>query len=1570
MSEIPATSLPQTFPSVGEQHGVDSNELVDTTTDADQVDDDDNESDDNESDASDPLTDVDSAAAEDADTAPEEPYIAVELKDIPAILNNLESELDDTWNESHKGCSYNPRRNASLEHLGVVTGLPLDLGNTRKAALTYIPDLVPFLANGNVLVRQHVLTLLELLAEDEPSSHELILQCAKSMYEPMRKFEPQTDIDELKLIALIESFENAYIYSREHTRKIFVQAFAFDVTLASMLVEKHHKVRLAAQSCLTQIVEYIDEVNENVPDEDDRGMVLVYMALAYFQQMADENKEVAEAAAQFLVSDNETISQLVLAHVVDKPDVTVPLVLQLARKAANTVGAPCEFALIKFLENEDANKAVVEGFRKVWQDEDVLSQTKFGVLSGLIDSFTLIREAALKGGLCEFIIKASKEEKTAIKAMTLFDRVMDGDQSVGVALLRIEGGVDNFLDILEGPTSEARCLAAAVLARTLDSYVDSESQRPLATAALSNDNSYPRVLAALHSADPKTVNAAAKLLAEILAGEDGSKSWSYEEESGAPPPGCPLKDRTVTPDLAAYTISLLKKPDAADGALALLCQFCWGYQRGFDIVKKAFEAVVPDADVFFFAALDGEFEGRHTGRQRRVVADAAVKAGGLDRATVLLEKEHATPEARQAAVEGYRTMLCADSVDAAMGRANPKLPGILATLFAEGSLRSLKAVNFMIRLVSAEDFTKSIPSWTDFATPETVEQLTFESPDPEGLTEEEFSRLDKESAKLLAEILAGEDGSKSWSYEEESGAPPPGCPLKDRTVTPDLAAYTISLLKKPDAADGALALLCQFCWGYQRGFDIVKKAFEAVVPDADVFFFAALDGEFEGRHTGRQRRVVADAAVKAGGLDRATVLLEKEHATPEARQAAVEGYRTMLCADSVDAAMGRANPKLPGILATLFAEGSLRSLKAVNFMIRLVSAEDFTKSIPSWTDFATPETVEQLTFESPDPEGLTEEEFSRLDKECDEKTRKAEKECDTILSFVSEIITNVIPLLVPYSGQLLGPLLHRTDAGDQNSDLLKALGELATAAEADGHIGDAIVPSIKELMAKDPPPSLSNCHTWIMFGSGLATGLFLGGVLDRLFKVYDMAEDDDRFYYTDFHMPLQVIEALIGKLNNEDHVRAVQKAFWENKKAVDRALGYMRNKEEFYAAWQVSGELYAFANGYPEGIARLESENIYPNLLDVFDDAELGRPSDVGPLIGQLCHVDVEKLTDLLRSHVAGLKPPAEDSSAKEQPVSVKKKAKKGKKAKKFEPRIILTQVLERFASLVNTTPQARKALFDAQALDVAKDALSTGDDEARTYVFKVLQGFVDVPEKLYVDAVVSFLPELAMAYKNEREPLAANLELLRVLMVENLPRLIEADVHRSLVKALTDSPTGAGDMGLLINTVMDIAKADPNDGVKLLAGLFREALEAEDAFAQESNWGNSHALRRLVDEGELGANVVLEAGGLEYASRLLGSEDLQHVVKGGALSATIARSKFLQVQNKLQELGIPKAVEEGHERCLEASKKTFDAEHDGDEDEFKDKIMTRQKWSKILSAALPIIKGEIVEDYEEDFFL
>jgi hypothetical protein len=69
-----------------------------------------------------------------------------------------------------------------------------------------------------------------------------------------------------------------------------------------------------------------------------------------------------------------------------------------------------------------------------------------------------------------------------------------------------------------------------------------------------------------------------------------------------------------------------------------------------------------------------------------------------------------------------------------------------------------------------------------------------------------------------------------------------------------------------------------------------------------------------------------------------------------------------------------------------------------------------------------------------------------------------------------------------------------------------------------------------------------------------------------------------------------------------------------------------------------------------------------------------------------------------------------------------------------------------------------------------------------------------------------------------------------------------------------------------------------------------------------------------------------------------------------------IAFSKFLQ-------LGIPKAIEEGHGKCIEASKKIFNAEHEGDEDAFRDKMMTpkmEQLFGGCPTYQYSIINGEI----------
>ena len=339
---------------------------------------------------------------------------------------------------------------------------------------------------------------------------------------------------------------------------------------------------------------------------------------------------------------------------------------------------------------------------------------------------------------------------------------MEEEQKVGFFLLKTDA-INQFLTVLNEPSSAGTKLAGSILSRLLDSYSTSEesvSLRSVVTAALVSSNSLPRVISALYADDPTTANAAARLLAEILVEESGTESWGYEEDSsGNPPPPSPNKDAIVTPDLVDRSIGLLTNPICAAGALNLLCQCCWGYPRGLDLVQQGFQPYIPKADVFFFASLYGQYSSRHAGRQRRRVAEAAVRAGALPRAVALLEAEAETVEARRAAVEGYRVLLAAESADKNVAIKSARLPVVLAALIADETSESLMGVNWMLRLLYDEENPTTFVAWTELSTPETIQHFIsilntvpepLDGPVEEGMTEEEFANAQAEYEGVVA----------------------------------------------------------------------------------------------------------------------------------------------------------------------------------------------------------------------------------------------------------------------------------------------------------------------------------------------------------------------------------------------------------------------------------------------------------------------------------------------------------------------------------------------------------------------------------------------------------------------------------------------------------------------------------------------------------------------------------------------------------------------------------------------------------------------------------------------------
>lgn len=344
---------------------------------------------------------------------------------------------------------------------------------------------------------------------------------------------------------------------------------------------------------------------------------------------------------------------------------------------------------------------------------------------------------------------------------------MEEEQLCGYYLLKTDC-VDSLLDVFEGTSPEDSRLAASVLARLLDCYSPGErvAQREIVAKALMASNVLSRLMKGLYSDVPQRAGGAAIILAEILLEEDGDQSWSYEAESGRSPPPTPRKDQIITAELASHVIGLIQKQDVAKEALYLLCQFCWGYPRGFGIVQKSFEPIIPSADAFFFASLCGEYSSEHTSRQRRRVAEAALKAGALPRTFELLESQAGSDAAhRRAAVEGLRVILCANSVDVDIARRDATLPGVLASLVADETKDSLSQVVWILRLLQNEEDQTWILKWKVFGNSTTIDHLVnllnlfpynldpegTKGPDPETMDEAAYEKASDAYLKELEE---------------------------------------------------------------------------------------------------------------------------------------------------------------------------------------------------------------------------------------------------------------------------------------------------------------------------------------------------------------------------------------------------------------------------------------------------------------------------------------------------------------------------------------------------------------------------------------------------------------------------------------------------------------------------------------------------------------------------------------------------------------------------------------------------------------------------------------------------
>ena len=474
-----------------------------------------------------------------------------------------------------------------------------------------------------------------------------------------------------------------------------------------------------------------------------------------------------------------------------------------------------------------------------------------------------------------------------------------------------------------------------------------------------------------------------------------------------------------------------------------------------------------------------------------------------------------------------------------------------------------------------------------------------------------------------------------------------------------------------------------------------------------------------------------------------------------------------------------------------------------------------------------------------------------------------------MINILVELLDKLVPLLVPQAGKLLGPLLVRSTTLFDNSTLLQLLNKLA-ASGIDVASKESLVASVRQILERPLFPALINIQSWLCNGSTLTNAFYAGGLAGKLLEIFDPEEGkEENENESDKRQALSLLSTLVDGLEDKTSIAGLQSAFFAHPIALKIALDIIKYKDEdgIWAAFSAASDLAPLVEGYPEGLTILKKEDAFSAALKLFDHQDASADT-VSPLVGILCEADPAKLAEMVRSHIAQLRAPQETANT---PVPTGKK----KKKKKFSPRINETEVWGRIKALVKTTPPARRALVDGGAVEDAKRVLkqTSSSEELLTYVFEFVEGLVKVDEG-YAELVSDILPKMAELISSESEPLLPNLQVIKALLPKHIGLLLASGIHLSLVKGLCRFPTSFGDMAMLIDAVYAIASSE--EGRLAVCEALRVSLADEDADAQEEIWGNSHGLRRLILEGEAGAVVVLEAGGVEYAIKLLQSENIK----------------------------------------------------------------------------------------------
>ncbi|KAF4580391.1 hypothetical protein EYR40_003107 [Pleurotus pulmonarius] len=883
---------------------------------------------------------------------------------------------------------------------------------------------------------------------------------------------------------------------------------------------------------------------------------------------------------------------------------------------------------------------------------------------------------------------------------------------------------------------------------------------------------------------------------------------------------------------------------------------------------------------------------------------------------------------------------------------------------------------------------------------------------------------------LLGDIISDDLGTESWGWEDDSGDPPPPCPLKDSIVTAELVRTALALVSLPplvikeegidsekdspsQASQNALHFLCHACWGYQHGYELVvagfKDLFSKPIGAEELWVYSNLDGDYAGRGTSRMRRKVADAAVAAGGLAREFELLKREveklstfspdedkAKASKCRRAAVEGLRVLLRSDDANQELARNNDDLPLLLTHLISEESRVSLGVVQWIMSLLSKE---------SDFNNYDDNELAKRQNLSPE---EREMMHVDKQ-----RWLLKENWKILGTeeVAQHLVNIVDLR-PYSAEKNPPEAEGVSAEVHEAAMDKHR-ELITKAEK---IREETTKHVVDLLNMILPVLGSNAS--ILIGPLLRRSKEINDNRDILLLIH-------RILSTKGITLAAAVETLTGFLSSSDPPPCSQIFEWISVSPrmcdVVRQSGAASYLLKILAIDSDSSEEYVEHSGALSALGELTagtldnrekeelqkqiaantaalhtaSEIMYgedewdavraiaslgqictglPSGLSIFDDTDKAFAL-VLKYFDNLDH-SAESIAPLLGQLASGgaealttlLKSYFDALVAPPAQASSAKSGKKKQKKKPYTPRVSEDELWARLALLASTTSSARRAVVDAGALIEAAKLLSMESPTSWKLPLETLTFLVGADEG-YPSQVSSLLPRINELLAIDDAPCTEMRNLIDAYVRVDLLSLISAEVISTVLRASCYYPLAFEPFISVSRTLHNIAMQP--SGYSIIAEHLKGMLADDDVveIEKDSSWrtGFAAALKRLSSLGEPSARMVVEVGGVEYALKLLRHDHIQVISNGAKLSAFLAASSP-SIRAQLVDLGCINLVEEGRAKAIQSSQRVYreGVDSEMDEDTFKYLCRCHGQEAESLQKVLAVLKGE-VDSYAED---